>query len=232
MAHAWKACWVNALGGSNPPSSAGRGARHRVSAGDGPFVMPRTGRSLRPVGVRRPLVEPDLVALGVDENGPPARLADLRLGPHHSPAELGHLAQRVVDRVDLDVRPRPVEVLVPRREPAAADLVRRLPHRVALVARVLLDLPAEQGAVEALRPVDVVDRDVDVRDVPVCHAQTPATGDPAPLRDRLRPGYDRPPTRGPGPGGWGLSPSCAAPPRWSAAGAPPPRAARRGTARR
>ena len=22
MAHAWKACWVNALGGSNPPSSA------------------------------------------------------------------------------------------------------------------------------------------------------------------------------------------------------------------
>ena len=27
MAHAWKACWVNALGGSNPPSSAGRRAR-------------------------------------------------------------------------------------------------------------------------------------------------------------------------------------------------------------
>src|SRR3954453_4552612 len=28
MAHAWKACWVKALGGSNPPSSAGRRARH------------------------------------------------------------------------------------------------------------------------------------------------------------------------------------------------------------
>src|SRR5829696_6825918 len=27
MAHAWKACWVRALGGSNPPSSAGRRAR-------------------------------------------------------------------------------------------------------------------------------------------------------------------------------------------------------------
>src|SRR5690554_241469 len=27
MAHAWKACWVNALGGSNPPSSASRRAR-------------------------------------------------------------------------------------------------------------------------------------------------------------------------------------------------------------
>ena len=27
MAHAWKACWVKALGGSNPPSSAGRRAR-------------------------------------------------------------------------------------------------------------------------------------------------------------------------------------------------------------
>src|SRR5690606_15070042 len=26
MAHAWKACWVNALGGSNPPSSAPRQA--------------------------------------------------------------------------------------------------------------------------------------------------------------------------------------------------------------
>src|SRR5450756_850485 len=27
MAHAWKACWVKALGGSNPPSSAKRWAR-------------------------------------------------------------------------------------------------------------------------------------------------------------------------------------------------------------
>jgi hypothetical protein len=28
MAHAWKACWVKALGGSNPPSSANRAPKH------------------------------------------------------------------------------------------------------------------------------------------------------------------------------------------------------------
>ena len=33
MAHAWKACWVNALGGSNPPSSAGRRAREPQQCG-------------------------------------------------------------------------------------------------------------------------------------------------------------------------------------------------------
>src|SRR6187431_948350 len=35
MAHAWKACWVQALGGSNPPSSASRanGRAHVTAAG-------------------------------------------------------------------------------------------------------------------------------------------------------------------------------------------------------
>ncbi|SRR5690625_3103916 len=41
MAHAWKACWVHALGGSNPPSSAGRRARDLL--GRGPFVVRRSG---------------------------------------------------------------------------------------------------------------------------------------------------------------------------------------------
>ena len=31
MAHAWKACWVKALGGSNPPSSAFEVLRHNVN---------------------------------------------------------------------------------------------------------------------------------------------------------------------------------------------------------
>ena len=34
MAHAWKACWVQALGGSNPPSSATTFPRNRNGSGD------------------------------------------------------------------------------------------------------------------------------------------------------------------------------------------------------
>src|SRR5450830_1408793 len=39
MAHAWKACWVKALGGSNPPSSAGDGPVTCSDVGGGPFVI-------------------------------------------------------------------------------------------------------------------------------------------------------------------------------------------------
>ena len=35
MAHAWKACWVKALGGSNPPSSAQR--HENGPSTEGPF---------------------------------------------------------------------------------------------------------------------------------------------------------------------------------------------------
>ena|GEM_PF-5581563 len=34
MAHAWKACWVKALGGSNPPSSAVGTTHHIVGTGE------------------------------------------------------------------------------------------------------------------------------------------------------------------------------------------------------
>jgi hypothetical protein len=33
----WKACWVKALGGSNPPSSAGEGPVTCSDVGGGPF---------------------------------------------------------------------------------------------------------------------------------------------------------------------------------------------------
>ena len=44
MAHAWNACWVNALGGSNPPSSAdvlGRDTVYELIAAQDFFVSPR-----------------------------------------------------------------------------------------------------------------------------------------------------------------------------------------------
>src|SRR5690606_22845959 len=68
-----------------------------------------------------------------------------------------------------DVAARLAEVLGPRRQAAAADLVGGLPHRVALEALDLGDLPAEERAVELGGPPHVADRDVDVGDVSVRH---------------------------------------------------------------
>ncbi|MBT0993212.1 hypothetical protein KIN34_02770 [Cellulomonas sp. DKR-3] len=80
--------------------------------------------------------------------------------------ELGDLGEGLVDRVDLDVAAWLGEDLGARCEAAAADLVGRLPHGVALEAGDLRDLPAEEAAVEAAGGLVVRDRDVDVRDVP------------------------------------------------------------------
>src|SRR5665647_1912450 len=60
MAHAWKACWVKALGGSNPPSSAGEGPVTCVFAGGGPFGMSVAGwhgPRLSPGNDARPVTE-------------------------------------------------------------------------------------------------------------------------------------------------------------------------------
>src|SRR5690606_4556108 len=104
------------------------------------------------------------------EDRPPTGLADRVLAHQDLPALLGHLRQRVVDRVDLDIAPRLAEALAARRQPASAGLVGRLPHGVALVAGHLGDLPAEERAVEALGLLHVTHRDVDVGDVAVGHA--------------------------------------------------------------
>lgn len=40
MAHAWNACWVNALGGSNPPFSAEKGSGIQLIPE--PFSLPET----------------------------------------------------------------------------------------------------------------------------------------------------------------------------------------------
>src|ERR1700754_2809510 len=52
MAHAWKACWVKALGGSNPPSSA---RTHEYgSSSEGPFSLSGSdGPSRRPSSARK-----------------------------------------------------------------------------------------------------------------------------------------------------------------------------------
>ncbi len=46
MAHAWNACWVNALGGSNPPSSAVGPAPPRKVGPDFSYVAPTQGDML------------------------------------------------------------------------------------------------------------------------------------------------------------------------------------------
>ncbi|BDZ42446.1 hypothetical protein GCM10025865_17450 [Paraoerskovia sediminicola] len=138
-----------------------------------PALQGRTGRRSRPAAVPSALgaalEEPDDVAVRVGEHGPPARRRDLGLRHLDGTAELGHLRERVVDRVDLDVAARLREPLAARGQTAAADPVRRTPHGVALEPGHLGDLPAEQSAVEPGRPVHVGDRDVDVCDVSVCH---------------------------------------------------------------
>src|SRR5699024_3824740 len=128
----------------------------------------------RSSGLGDALVEADEVAVVVPEHRPPGRVADRGLLRDHLCAERAALRQYVVDGVHLHIRPRLGEVLPARSEPAAGDLVRSLPHRVALEAGHLTDLPAEQLAVEPARPVQVTDWDVDVRDVAVCHVGPPS----------------------------------------------------------
>src|SRR6188768_253189 len=59
MAHAWKACWVQALGGSNPPSSASRanGRAHVTAAG--------TPKGSRRKAVRRHRRERQVLVFGL-----------------------------------------------------------------------------------------------------------------------------------------------------------------------
>src|SRR5690606_20516176 len=117
----------------------------------------------------------------------PGLVVDRGLGHHDGRAVRRGLRERLVDRVDLDVRPRLGEVGAARGEPAPADLVGRLPHRVPLEAGDLRDLPAEQGRVELARPGLVGDGDVDVGDVAVCHVASlhagPALAGPVPTLD-------------------------------------------------
>ena len=59
MAHAWKACWVNALTGSNPVSSASLTSKNvegpaRSSRGTGPLVSVVTSVVIPPGPLRTP----------------------------------------------------------------------------------------------------------------------------------------------------------------------------------
>src|SRR5690606_7772840 len=110
-------------------------------------------------------------AIRVDDRGPPARRSDLRLLDRDRAAGCAGGGDDLVDRVDLDVRPRLREPLAARREGASADLVGGLPHRVPLEAGDIGDLPAEQARVELRRPREVGDGDVDVSDVAVGHGR-------------------------------------------------------------
>ncbi len=79
MAHAWKACWVQALGGSNPPFSA-QDRSHRPPGTGREYVATRSAgidRSCHRAGVRR--FRGDLVATSGDGQG-----AVLRLRPRRS----------------------------------------------------------------------------------------------------------------------------------------------------
>ena len=91
-----------------------------------------------------------------------------------------------------------LEALAPGRQPTAADLVGGLPHGVALEAGDLGDLPAEEPAVEGRACREVADRDVDVRDVSVCHPPSMAPGWDShhthEVNGRIGPRQRRPPT--------------------------------------
>ena len=74
MAHAWNACWVNALGGSNPPSSAdGKPLRSAQVVIEGAFFMLDSSRAARQaLSCRESMCErSDVIhaVIGCDESG-------------------------------------------------------------------------------------------------------------------------------------------------------------------
>ena len=144
MAHAWKACWVQALGGSNPPSSA-TGPRDRFrfrgfvacgTAGVPGAVWPDLmGRAAVCAGGRRPAREPSAprALLGASSRSP-ARPRRRPPAPRPGPPAPSTPAALVVLGL---ARPGPAAA---RRHRGQA--LRRPPHRRHLVADVLLDASA------------------------------------------------------------------------------------------
>src|SRR5699024_3725606 len=115
------------------------------------------GRCARSGGAGGAFVQSDLVAVRVGDAGEPTGVTNRRLIHQHRTALLAHSREGVIDRVDLDIGTRMSEALAARCQTTPTDLIRRLPHRIALEAGVLLELPSEQGAVKGLGPVGVAD---------------------------------------------------------------------------
>src|SRR5439155_7398560 len=121
------------------------------------------------------LVDGDRVALAVGARRIPAHAGNLGLRGRDRAAQLLHLLDRGLDRVDEVVVPR----LVAGRLPALAETAAQVtgPGGVEVVPREvthLTELPAEDAAVEALRPLLVVIRDLNVVVLAVSHSGPPA----------------------------------------------------------
>src|SRR5467141_572982 len=121
------------------------------------------------------LVDGDRIALTVGARRVPAHAGNLGLRGRDRAAQFLDLLDRGLDRIDEDVVPR----LVAGRLPALAETATQVtgPGGVEVVPREvahLTELPAEDAAVEALRPLLVVVRDLDVVVLAVSHSGPPA----------------------------------------------------------
>ncbi len=126
MAHAWKACWVNALGGSNPPSSAD-------SSLDRILVQARQPEPCGPLLVTRPIrsdvrIPPCCWAGGsrswprsVPGSGPRSRLRVCRAAAKGKPA--GDLARCCTSRSISSARRWTCSASSSRHRPAVVALV-------------------------------------------------------------------------------------------------------------
>src|SRR6266404_1752757 len=120
------------------------------------------------------LVDGERVALAVRACRVPAHARDFGLRRRDRAAQLLHLLDRCLDRVDEDVVPGLVAGRLPALAEAAAQVTGS--RRVEVVTREvphLAELPAEDAAVEALRALLVVVRDLDVVVLAVSHATPP-----------------------------------------------------------
>src|SRR4051794_1519096 len=154
-------------------------------------------------GRRRPrLPQADDVALGVGEVGRPAHVAGGELLGHRRAAQLGDACQCGVDVVDVDRDDGVRLVLVALVHPAvdrarlcrAACLVLRAGRQECVVQLGHRpDLPAERLAVEGIRPLGVVCRDLEVNDLVAHRASLTArpTGPLRPLNVTLARGADK-----------------------------------------
>ena len=90
MAHAWKACWVNALGGSNPPSSASLTSANAKRAAHGITDDPALVSVLVSfVILDGSLVGPQQTA-DLVRNLPPDRVRDVLVARRHRGARPAH----------------------------------------------------------------------------------------------------------------------------------------------
>src|SRR5262245_19577755 len=140
----------------------------REGSGRGGATPPRTTRELH-LGVRIRLPETELVALGVLADGEPAHAGHGCCLPCLAPEFLDPRGAGV-DVVDVEVGPR--ATLAVGAVEGTAGRLGELRHVVtAWRAGELLELPAEQTAVERLRLLEVVGRDLEMNHLS-CHTDS------------------------------------------------------------